>query len=254
MKLSGQTVLVTGGGSGIGLALAQSFLQNGSQVIVCGRNVSRLEEAQKNNPGLHIAECDVTNDEQVQALLKKCNDEFDGINILINNAGIAHFDNMLEASRTLEDKFLEIDINLNGSIRMAHYFLPGMLKKSEAAIINISSGLAFVPLAAQPIYSATKAAIHAWTLSMRIQLADHSLKVFELMPPAVDTPMVKDLTSFPKMPLNELAAAFTKAFSKNKLEITPGQSKQLKVMRRMAPNFILKMLNQQTKALLDSQK
>lgn len=251
MQASQHTVLITGGGSSIGLALAKSFLKLENQVIICGRNLSKLEQIKEQHPQIHIAECDVTQEEQIRALKKQCDELWGGVSILINNAGIFHYEDIAKCNRSLEDKLLETDININGPIRMVHYFLPDMLKKPKAAIVNVSSGLAFVPLAIGPIYSATKAALHSWTESLRIQLKSTSVRVFELLPPVVDTPMVEDLEGMPKMSPEALSSDFMKQFQKDTLEITPGQSKQLKMMRRIAPNFIRNAINKQTQDFLD---
>ncbi len=243
MQISGKTVLITGGGSGIGLYLAKEFLRHNSKVIICGRNIAKLEKVQADESALEIAQCDVTNEAQITALLERCNQKFGGVDILVNNAGIFQTFDVSAGKFSLDHQIKEVDIDFNGPIRMVHYFLPDMLKKPESAIVNVSSGLAFIPFAAAPVYSATKAALHSWTLSLRKQLAGTSVRVFELMPPVVDTEMVSELDGFPKMPPEALAQAFMKGFTSGKLEITPGQSSQLKLMRRLAPNFIFNMVN-----------
>ena len=243
MQASEKTVLITGGGSGIGLHLGQEFLKNGAKVIACGRTMAKLEEARAQNPSLEIAECDITNEAQIKALLEHCDSKFGGIDILINNAGIFQVFNVIEDNTSLKHQLNEVDIDFNGAVRMVHYFLPSLLKRSEAAIVNVSSGLAFVPLSMSPIYSATKAAMHAWSRALRHQLTKTNVKVFELLPPVIDTDLVSDLKDFPKMPPDKLATAFLKGFKANKLEITAGQSKQLKMMSHIAPNFIFKMIN-----------
>ena len=243
MQVLEKTVLITGGGSGVGLHIGKEFIKNGAKVIACGRTMAKLEQARAENPSLEIAECDVTSEAQIKTLLEHCDSKFGGIDILINNAGIFQAFNVNDNNTSLKHQLNEVDIDFNGAVRMVHYFLPNLLKKPEAAIVNVSSGLAFVPLAMAPVYSATKAAMHAWTQSLRHQLTKTNVKVFELMPPVVDTDMVSDLEGLPKMPPNKLASAFLKNFTADKLETTPGQSSQLKMMRRLAPNFIFKMIN-----------
>lgn len=243
MTTSGKTVLITGGGSGIGLALAKIFLKNKNTVIITGRKLKKLEKAKSENPALHIAQCDVRNAEEIQALKAKLDAEFGGIDVLVNNAGVFHEVDHKDESYPFEKHLQEIDIDFTGPIRMVHYFLPGLLKKEDAAIVNVSSGLAFIPFTLGPVYSATKAGIHSWTQSLRFQLSKTNVKVFELMPPVVDTEMVATLEGSPKMAPEKLAKEFFKGYSKDKLEITPGQSAQLKFMRRLAPAAIFKMLN-----------
>lgn len=245
MKASGKTVLITGGGSGIGLALAQTFLKNKNTVIITGRNLNKLQKAQKANPGLHIVQNDVTNEKQIKELVQKVQNEFGGLDVLVNNAGVLHTSNVQDSTYPFEKHLQEIDIDMAGPIRMVHYFLPQLLKKPEAAIINVSSGLAFIPLTMAPVYSATKAGLHAWTQSIRLQLKETNVKVIELMPPVVDTEMVTEFEEFPKISSEKLADAFWKGYRKNQKEITPGISKQLKLMRRLAPGFIFNQINKQ---------
>ena len=247
MKNSSKTVLITGGSSGIGLALAKQFLANNNTVIITGRNLAKLEKVQQEHPELHIAQTDVTSINDIQALVERTAREFGGIDVLVNNAGVYHGFDLNKEDHALETQLKEIDIDFAGPVRMVHYFLPQLKQSPEAAIVNVSSGLAFVPLTQAPIYSATKAAVHAWTQSIRLHLADTNVNVIELMPPLVETPMVANLEGdFPKMMLPEkLAAAFWKGYLRNQEEITPGISSQLKLMRRVAPGFIFGQLNKQ---------
>ena len=245
MTISGKTVLITGGGSGIGLALAKEFLANKNTVIITGRSLSKLEKAKAENPGLHFIQNDVTDAAQVKSLVEKTQQEFGGIDVLVNNAGVLHTFDIADESYPLEKHLQEVDIDLNGPIRMVHYFLPGLKQRDEAAIVNVSSGLAFVPLAMAPVYSATKAGLHAWTQSIRLQLAKTNVKVIELMPPVVDTDMVSEFEDFPKISPEKLSQGFWKGYANNQAEITPGQSSQLKLMRRLAPGFIFGQINKQ---------
>ena len=245
MQASGKTVLITGGGSGIGLDLAKEFLKNGSKVIICGRTLEKLEQAKEQNPSLEIAQCDISNDEQIQALRDKCDSELGGVDILVNNAAVFNIFDVTQGDFPLTQQLQEIDIDFGGPVRLVHYFLPGMLKKPEAAIVNVSSVLAYVPLAAAPIYAATKAAMHSWSLSLRKQLSNSNVKLFELMPPVVDTEMaeVEETEGLPKMPPAKLASQFMKGFLRDKFEMTPGLLGTLKPMSRLAPKFMFHMLN-----------
>lgn len=243
MQTVGKIVLITGGGSGIGLYLAKEFLKNGSKVIITGRSLTKLEQAKAEHPELEIAQCDVTNDAQIQGLLERCNTEFGGIDILVNNAGVFNQFDVTKGTFPISHQLKEVDIDFNGPIRMVHYFLPSLLQKPEAAIVNVSSALAFIPFAIGPVYSATKAAIHSWTLSLRKQLAATNVKVFELMPPVVDTEMTDNLEGIPKMAPDKHASLFMKSFLSDRLEITPGISLGLKIMRRVAPKLAFNMLN-----------
>lgn len=245
MDVKNKTILITGGGSGIGLALANALSNEGAEVITCGRNKEKLLRAQEQNSKLRIEVCDVTSDDQISALVQRTKTAYDGIDILINNAGVFETIDYKTISQSMELQEKEIEIDFVGPIRMVHHFLPMLKTKSEAAVINVSSGLAFVPLTVSPVYCATKAGLHSWTRSLRYQLKGSVVKVFELMPPLVDTEMVAEFKGQKMMEPNLLAKALVKGIRANTFEITPGQSSQLKMMSRLAPNFIFKMLNKQ---------
>ncbi len=250
MKQSNQTVLITGGGSGIGLALAKKFLENNNTVIITGRNLSKLEKVKQENPQIHIYQSDVTNDAEVRMLADDIQQKFDGLDVLINNAGIMNLVDTGNESNDLQKQMQEIEINYNSPIRVLHYFLPLLKKSKNAVLVNVSSGLAYVPFAQAPVYSGTKSALHFWTQAIRPQLQPHNIKVVELLPPVVDTPLahgadIADDDNLKPMPPEKLADIFWKDYIKGKEEITPGISKALKVMSRLAPKFIFKQLNKQ---------
>ncbi len=184
-----QTILITGGGSGIGLALAQKFLQHGNTVIITGRNLTKLEEVKREFPELHIFQSDVTKEEDVKKLVSQVQAEFGGIDVLVNNAGIMNLVDAGNESNDLQKQFQEIEINYHAPIRMLHHFLPQLKKSKHAVLINVSSGLAYVPFAQAPVYSGTKSALHFWTKGIRPQLKPHNIRVVELLPPVVDTPL-----------------------------------------------------------------
>lgn len=245
MVLNNKIALVTGGGSGIGLAISKALVKQGVRVIICGRNKAKLEQVKQQYPELEIAECDITNTDQIKKLLSVVEEKFGGIDLLINNAGMfAQVDYTIPID-SFEMQEHEIDVDFTSPLRMIHYFLPLLKSRKEAAVINVSSGLAFVPLTLAPVYCASKAAIHSWTQSFRHQMANTSLKVFELMPPLVETDMVEDFKDQKMMKPEALANDFIKGLLADTLEITPGQSSQLRVMSRLAPKFILKTLNKQ---------
>ncbi|MEM7029188.1 MAG: SDR family NAD(P)-dependent oxidoreductase [Chloroflexota bacterium] len=245
MKTSGKRVLITGGGAGIGLAMAQAFMNADSHVVICGRTMSTLEQAQRAHPKLEIAQCDVTDDEQIIALHDRCLTDFGGIDILVNNAAIIHRFDMTNGSLPLKDQIKEYDINLGGPIRVTHHFLPQLFNRPEAAIVNLTSALAFMPTVASPIYSATKAALRSWTISLRTQLADTNVKVFELIPPLVDTQMNDnyDAGGVRKMSPEAHASHFMKGFAKDRLEIAVGISRGLPLLSRIAPKAVFSILN-----------
>lgn len=249
MNNTKKTVLITGGGSGIGLALAKKFLENTHTVIITGRNLQKLEQVKSKIPAIHIFQSDVTKEDDVKTLAIRLQQGFGGIDVLVNNAGIM---NLLDAGNEINDlekQFNEIEINFNSPIRVLHYFLPQLKKSKNAVLVNISSGLAYVPYCQSPVYSGTKAAVHFWTKSIRPQLQRHQIKVVELLPPVVDTHLAKeaDITDDQIKPMQPeiLADIFWKEYSNGKEEITPGISKQLKLMSRLAPKFIFRQLNKQ---------
>ncbi len=249
MAKSKKVVLITGGSSGIGLAIAKKFLDNNYEVVVTGRNLSKLQKVKTDLPTIHIEQGDVCNEEDVKALVLKMEQTFGGIDVLFNNAGIMNLVDAGNEQNQLERQFTEIEINFHAPIRLLHYFLPQLKKSKKGTVINTSSGLAYVPFAQAPTYSGTKAALHFWTLAIRPQLRRHGIKVVELLPPVVDTKLAKDADlkddNLKPMAPEKMAAIFWKDFTNGKEEITPGLSKQLKLMSRLAPKFIFGQLNKQ---------
>jgi uncharacterized oxidoreductase len=248
MKYNKQKVLITGGSSGIGLALAKKFMENDNTLIITGRNLSKLETVQKEYPNIYIFQSDVTDDAEVRMLVDDIEEKFDGIDILVNNAGIMNLVDAGNEENDLQKQMQEVEINYNSPIRLLHYFLPQLKKSESAVLVNISSGLAYVSFAQAPVYSGTKSGLHFWTQAIRPQLKSHAIKVIELLPPVVDTPLaqgayIAEDDNLKPMPPTKLAELFWKNFIKGKEEITPGISLQLKLMSRLAPKFIFKQLN-----------
>ena len=187
MKTSGNTVLITGGGSGIGLALTEALVRSGNRVVICGRRRERLKAVQAQMPSVNFRVCDVSKERSRQALVDWLLSEFRPLNVLINNAGIQRQVNFLKGTKDLREADNEVATNLMAPIHLSAQLISHLRRKKEAAIVNISSGLAFTPLALVPVYCATKAAIHSWSLSLRHQLRNTSVRVFEVAPPMVAT-------------------------------------------------------------------
>lgn len=186
MKTSGNTILITGGTSGIGKGFAEEFSQRDNKVIICGRREDRLKAIKQKNKSIETIVCDVADAAQRESLAAQAIEKFPDINILINNAGIQlplDLTNKVDLNKLNN----EVEINLIAPIHLTSHFVRYFINKSESAIINISSGLAFVPLAFVPVYCGTKAAIHSITMSLRHQLKNSGVKVFEIIPPSVDT-------------------------------------------------------------------
>lgn len=185
MKSSGNTILITGGGSGIGAALAQRFHDAGNSVIVAGRRREALETAIAGRANMHAMTLDIENAQAIEAFAKELVAIHPALNVVINNAGVMKYE-ALDTRRDLSDAEATITTNLLGPIRLNNALVDHLKAQSDAAIVNVSSGLAFVPLEAASTYSATKAAIHSYTLSLRQALAGQ-IEVIELVPPAVQT-------------------------------------------------------------------
>jgi uncharacterized oxidoreductase len=249
MKQSNQVVLITGGGSGIGLALAQKFLENQNTVIITGRNLAKLEKVKEQHPEIHIYQSDVTADADVRMLTEQIAEQFGWLDVLINNAGIMNLLDAGAAENNLQAQMQEIEINFNSPIRMLHYALPLLKKSKHAVLVNVSSGLAYVSFTQAPVYSGTKSAVHFWTQAIRPQLKLQNIRVVELLPPVVDTKLAHDADlkddNLKPMAAEKLADIFWKDYLKGKEEITPGISKALKLMSRLAPKFIFKQLNRE---------
>jgi uncharacterized oxidoreductase len=248
LKLQKRTVLITGGTSGIGYELARELMKRDNVVIVTGRDQAKLDAAKRTLPGLHILKSDVSDPGHIAALHEAVLANFPALDTLINNAGIMRNLN-LNTPRDLHDVTREIDINLSGPLRMIQQFLPHLKTKKQALIVNVSSGLAFVPMAISPVYCATKAAIHSFSLSLRAQLKGSSVTVIELAPPAVETALLRaefaeEMKGQKGMAVSVLARKAIAAIENGNVEIRPGLSNVLKIMSRVAPQF---MFNQMAK-------
>jgi uncharacterized oxidoreductase len=187
MNFSGNTILITGGGSGIGRGLAESLHALGNQVIIAGRRRQALAETAADNPGMKSLLLDIQDAPAIRAFAERAIADFPSLNVLINNAGIMRREKLLAQQPDLADAEAIVATNLLGPIRLTAALLPHLQKQPRATIINVSSGLAFLPLAATPTYCATKAAIHSYTLALRSQLSSSNIEVLELIPPYVAT-------------------------------------------------------------------
>lgn len=247
MQLKGSTILITGGTSGIGLEFVKQLTQQGATVLITGRDTAKLAQAKKQFPTIHTFQSDVGKAADIEQLYRQVTQQFPQLNIIINNAGVMRNMDLQDTSMSLENITQEIEINLSGTIRMVHQFLPHLKKQKKAAIINVSSGLAFVPLSVSPVYCATKAGIHSYTQSLRLQLQNTSVKIFELAPPGTETPLMDTfkgmVDSRQNMKVDKMVGIAVKGILNDTLEIRPGMANMLKVMSRLAPNFIAGMLH-----------
>lgn len=192
MKTSGNTVLITGGATGIGLALAEALVERGNSVIICGRRRRLLEKVRSRLPSVHTRSCDVTSSKSRTSLVGWLERHELRPNILVNNAGIQRTFDFLAGRRDLRAADAEIATNLAAPVQLCALLIPLLRRKRSAAIVNISSGLGFAPKADVCVYSATKAAIHSLSLSLRHQLRNTPIRVFEIIPPLVATDLQGD--------------------------------------------------------------
>ena len=243
MEFKANTVLITGGASGIGFALAERFVQEGSSVIICGRREHKLKEAQSKYPQVDIRVCNVADPAERSALFAWVTETYPSLNILVNNAGIQQ-QIELQQKPTWEMLDEEVAINLEAPIHLSILFIPHLLKQKQPAIINITSGLSFVPKASVPVYCATKAALHSFTLSLRHQISSTPISVIEIIPPAVDTDLGgKGLHTF-GVPVNEFTDAIVEQLKMGNIEATYGFSAESSHATREQLDAIFKQMNQ----------
>ncbi len=203
LKLTGNTILITGGGSGIGRELAESFHTLGNKVIIAGRRKQVLDEVTAANPGMAAIVFDVENGGSIRPFAAEIASRYPALNVLINNAGIMRPENLQAQPGDLADAESTIAINLLGPIRLTAALLPQLRKQPYSVIMTVSSGLAFVPLSPTPTYCATKAAIHSYTQSLRYQLKGTTIEVVELIPPYVATELMGTPNTALAMPLGD---------------------------------------------------
>ncbi len=255
MKLTSNTILITGGASGIGYELTKQLTALGNKILITGRDQAKLDRVKAVFPKIHTFRSDVADPKAIATLYEEVTKQFPELNILINNAGIMRKINVHDQAGSLDDITREIEINLNGPIRMVKQFLPHLKSKLEAAIMNVSSGLAFVPLPISPVYCATKAGLHSFTESLRVQLKNTKVRVFELAPPATQTELLghfssEDLKGTSVMTVEDMVKVAVRGMQSDQLEIRPGQANQLKIMSRVAPGFILKQMSRSVDEML----
>jgi uncharacterized oxidoreductase len=245
MQLKGKTVLITGGTAGIGLEAAKQFLANGAKVIITGRNQARLDEAKKRYPALTAIRSDAANADDAQALFERVK-ELGGIDILYNNAGVMN--GALNLGTTSDKHFEaaanEMNINYLGTLRMNNLFMEMLRSRKEGAIINTSSILSYVPLLLAPTYSASKAAVRFYTVSLRehLRISNSNVKVFELLPPVVATEMTDSLDAKAITP-EELVKALIDGIKKDKFTIRVGTTKLIYILNRLFPRLAFKLIN-----------
>ena len=240
------TVLITGGGAGIGAGLASAFHGRGATVIIAGRTRERVEAVAARHPGMHAETVEVADPDKVTALTERVAARWPDLDTVVNNAGIQTlFD--FTSPGMLEPVALgrEVDINLKGIIYVANAFLPLLKRQPKARLINVGSGLGYVPLAAAPVYSATKAAVHSFSISLRRQLAGSPVQIVEIIPPVVETELHRDQTRKPPkaMKLDAFVSAAMAGLDSGQDEIAVGLAKVLRTASRVAPSLFLNIVN-----------
>lgn len=228
MRTTGQKVLITGGGSGIGLALAQQFHKAGNQVIVIGRGKAPLDAATAKLPGVVSRVADVSDPVHRSRLVE----EFPDVSVLVNNAGIQR--NGAFSAMSVSEIESELAINLVAPVMLCHAFLPHLVQRPEAAIVNVSSVLAIVPKESAAIYCASKAALHSFSRTLRWHLEGTTVRVFEVLPPLVDTAMAAGRGKG-KISPDAVAAAFWAGFQADRTEMFIGKAKAARFINRLSP-------------------
>ena len=248
MITSGNTVLITGGASGIGLALAEAFLHLGNQVLICGRRGDRLQAAQDALPGLHTRLCDVADAAERRQLATWAASTFPNLNILVNNAGIQRAIDFRQGPDALVQVESEIATNFEAPIHLSALFIPHLSAQPHAAIVNVTSGLAFVPSAMFPVYCATKAALHSFSRTLRHQLRNTPIMVFEIVPPLVDTELNAEFrqqraSRYRGITPDVVAAGALAGMERDQLEIAIGDAATRMMAGRSDPDGAFRAMN-----------
>lgn len=246
MKLTGNTILITGGATGIGLAMAASFLERGNQVLICGRRQDKLDAASKQHPKLRAYRCDISKSEDRARLLESF--QADGCipNVLINNAAVMRSYDLADTEGlNMENVRSDLDTNFLSPVEFIDQILPLLQAQSNPVIINVSTPLGHVPVANVPFYCASKAALHSYTKSLRVQLQGQ-VEVIELYPPSVDTEMM-DKVSIHKVSVEECNREIMARLQKGGEEIWVGEGRHIRWLNRLFPKLTYKLVNKSTK-------
>lgn len=242
MKMSGNTIFITGGSAGLGLAYAETFLEKKNKVIICGRNETELAQVKQAHPDIHIIKCDVTKANEVEGMLREVQKKFSDVNILINNAGIQYnytFHDDPDALRKIDE---EIDVNFRAVVKLTRLFLPLLMKQNAAAVVNISSPLAIVPKESAPLYCATKAAVQIFSRVLRYQLEKTPVNVFTILPPLVDTAMTKGRGEKLKISPEVTAVELIRGMEHDHYELPIKKAKLLLFVYRWMPGLAYKIM------------
>ncbi len=243
MKTKNNTVLITGGSSGIGLELSKVLIQKGNRVIICGRSGEKLAAAKAAIPELTTYQCDLSDSRECSDFAKTITGHHPDLNLLINNAAIVHKASFVDDAQIMEKLEAELQTNLVAPVQLINQLIPVLEKNRHAEIINITTGLIYVPRAIYPFYNATKAALHSITQVLRLQMAGRKIKITEVMFPAVDTPWHKGNPPKIAIPVGEAVQEMIKGMENGKDEIRIKGAKLIYMLSRIAPGFALKKIN-----------
>ena len=241
MITTGNTVLITGGSSGIGLSLAKRFLSLQNTVIITGRDTTRLQQVKNDHPGMVTFAGDLTEQSALDELRLFLEQHHPGLNTLVNNAAVQYNYSFVQEPDILAKTDYEIGTNLSAPLKLTGMLLPLLLQNKNSAIINVSSGLFIAPKQSAPVYCATKSAIHSYSKALRYQLENSGVKVFEIIPALVDTPMTAGRGKS-KISPDQLTEEFFNDFSKDRFESYIGKTKLLKLIHRISPNLADRMM------------
>ena len=243
MNPTNNTVLITGGSAGIGFEIAKQFAALGNKVIIAGRNAERLQKAASQIPGVTAIQADVTNKEDVARLVSIIKTQHQDLNLLINNAGNAFVYTLDGENNAYSKATTEMDTNYLSIVNLTEQLLPILRTKPDAAVVNVSSIVAFAPSAILPTYTASKAALHAYTKTLRYTLRDTNVKVFELMPPLVDTEFSTEIGGQNGIKPSVVANDLLKALETDKYEIHVGDTAAIYQLSLKSPQEALLAMN-----------
>ena len=253
MKLNNRTILVTGGTSGMGLELAKQLLERRNVVIITGRSQEKLDDAKRELRGVHTFKSDVGDPAAIAVLYDNVLRQFPALDTLINNAGIMRVQKFNQ-NQGLDDITCEIEVCYSGPVRMIKQFLPHLMTRKGALLVNVSSGAALIPFPISPVYSGAKAALHSFTESLRVQMEHAGVTVVEVIPPGVETPLFRNeaFEREMKVPKGMDVTVFAKkaiaGIEAGRPEVRPGLANVLNILSRVAPGFALKQFAKMTPA------